>query len=59
MTLTGVAVLRGRDALHARAHERIAGRLHRALHTAPLIGAVAVLVAGTALAGTAAWQLLA
>lgn len=58
VTLTGVAVLRGRDVLHARAHERVAGRLHRALHAAPLVGAVAVLLAGAALTARAATGLL-
>ncbi|HWG95184.1 MAG TPA: hypothetical protein VNU66_13280 [Mycobacteriales bacterium] len=54
VTLTGVLALRGRDVLHRRAHERAADRLHRLLHAAPALGAVAVLVVGTVVAVRAA-----
>jgi nickel/cobalt exporter len=54
VTLVGVAVLRGRDLLHDRAGER----LHRLVHAAPLVGAVAVTVVGLAIAIRAATRLV-
>ncbi len=58
LTLAGVAVLRGRDVLHTRAHERVAGRLHRAMHAAPLLGAGVVTALGLVLAARALARLL-
>lgn len=54
VTLVGVAVLRGRDVLHDRA----GARLHRLVHAAPLVGAVAVTLVGLAVAGRAASRLV-
>jgi len=53
VTLVGVAVLRGRDVMHDRA----GARLHRLVHAAPLLGAVAVTAVGLAIAVRAAMQL--
>lgn len=53
VALVGVAVLRGRDVLHDRA----GARLHRLVHAAPLVGALAVTAVGLALAGRSAFQL--
>jgi len=55
LTLTGVgvAVLRGR----AVAHDRAGERLHRLVHSAPLVGATAVLLLGLAIGVRAAVQL--
>ena len=53
VTLVGVAVLHGRDVVHDRA----GARLHRLVHAAPLVGAVAVTLVGLAVAGRAVGQL--
>jgi len=53
VTLVGIAVLRGRDVVHDRA----GARLHRLVHAAPLVGALAVTAVGAAVAARALSQL--